>query len=213
MERRGERERSQDKIQGSRCWRIGSVLTAGRDREGKSTLGHKSELGLVPTLQPTSCVTLGKLISCSGLQFPSKMKRLVQVTFAIASHSKSMILDMIWKYIEGFWESSWNFRNSIVLHLQSKYIFIWISVAFPTSFHHLSEASYCSHLPVFPWMHYPSHIPRILVGLPITERSSTPGFRDWPKGWAPYPRRPIRIFLWTLLCGYREKKRYSLLGM
>lgn len=48
--------------------------------------------------------------------------------------------------------------KTIVFHFQNTYMFLWISVALPNTPSILSLASY-SHLPVFPLMHYPSHIP------------------------------------------------------
>lgn len=37
-------------IQGSRCWRVCSVLTADRDREAERAVGHELELDAAPAL-------------------------------------------------------------------------------------------------------------------------------------------------------------------
>lgn len=50
----------------------GRVLTSGRAENAERALGHKSDPGPAATPQPTSCVTLGNLVSCSGPPFPSK---------------------------------------------------------------------------------------------------------------------------------------------
>lgn len=109
------------------------------------------------------------------------------------------------KFIDRFWESLWSLRKTIVSHLQSKYIFIWIFVALSNNSVILSlRITACSYLPVFPLRHHPSHIPWDSERLPVPVLSPTPGHSDC--GWAFDPRRPIRIFPWMFICGHTEKK-------
>lgn len=68
----------------------------------KPQLRWESAPGPASVLQPTSCVTMRKLISGSGPQLPSEMRRWVQMIFPIASYSKSITLARFQKFIKGF---------------------------------------------------------------------------------------------------------------
>lgn len=91
-------------------------------------------------------------------------------------------------------------------------MFLWISVALPNTPSILSLAS-CSHLPVFPLMHYPSHIPWDSDRATNHSIDPTRGLSDWPSSWAHASRWPIRIFPWMFMYGYREKKNELSLGV
>lgn len=177
----GPRLQTLGQIQGSRCQRQ-EVCQLLAETE-KPRLCWESAPGPASVLQPTSCVTMRKLISGSGPQLPSEMRRWVQMIFAIASYSKSITLARFQKFIKGFQESSRSLRKTIVFHFQSTYMFLWISVALPNTPSILSLAS-CSHLPVFPLMHYPSHIPWDSDRATNHSIDPTRGLSDWPSSWA-----------------------------
>lgn len=127
LPRWGDEERDKDpgrtraqplgQIQGNRYQRYANCC-----QTEKPKLHWESAPGPASVLQPTSCVTTRKLISSSGPQLPSEMRRWVQMIFAIASYSKTMSLATFQKFIEGFQESSWSLRKIIVFHFQNTYV-------------------------------------------------------------------------------------------